>query len=66
MRIAASILLVVGIFFFGLPKIADFSKVWAEIKAMTPIEITTLTAAALWNIGTYWLVMIASLPGSNV
>lgn len=65
-RLTASLLLVVAIFFFGLPKIADFSKVWTVIGEMTWIEISTLVALSMWNIATYWLVMIASLPGSNV
>jgi putative heme transporter len=57
-------LVVVGAIFFGvLPKIADFSKVWAEIAEMTWIEITTLLAFTAWNIVTYWLVMVAALPG---
>jgi putative heme transporter len=55
---------VVGAIFFGvLPQIADFSRVWAEISEMTWLEITTLLAFTAWNIVTYWLVMVAALPG---
>jgi uncharacterized protein (TIRG00374 family) len=56
---------VVAIFGFAFPKLADYSKVWAEIGAMTWLELATVALAALWNIVTYWFVMVASLPGSN-
>jgi uncharacterized protein (TIRG00374 family) len=65
-RIVASLALVAAIFFFALPKIADVSEVWAVITAMTSLELGTLVAASLWNIATYWLVMMSALPGSNV
>jgi uncharacterized membrane protein YbhN (UPF0104 family) len=66
LRIAFPALLVGGIFFYAFPKIADFSKVWEHVSAMTLLELTTLTLAALWNLATYWLVMMSALPGSNV
>ena len=65
-RIVASLALVVGIFFFALPKIADLSAVWKVIAEMTPIEIASLIAATIWNIVTYWFVMMSALPGSNI
>jgi uncharacterized membrane protein YbhN (UPF0104 family) len=65
-RIAVPAVLVAAIFFFAFPKMADFSQVWLHVKAMTWLEITTLVAVALWNLATYWLVMMAALPGSNV
>lgn len=65
-RIVASLLIVAAIFFFAIPKIADVSEVWKIIRAMTAIELGTLALAALWNIATYWLVMMSSLPGSNI
>ncbi|HEY7876219.1 MAG TPA: lysylphosphatidylglycerol synthase domain-containing protein, partial [Actinomycetota bacterium] len=65
-RIAVPVVVVGGIFFFAFPKIADFSKVWTQLKAMTWLEVATLVLVALWNLATYWLVMMAALPGSNV
>jgi putative heme transporter len=65
-RIGVPVVLVGGIFFFAFPKIADFSKVWTHVQAMTWLEIASLVLVALWNLGTYWLVMMASLPGSNI
>jgi uncharacterized protein (TIRG00374 family) len=61
-----SAVLVGAIFFYALPKVADFSEVWASIRAMTPLELGTLALVAAWNIVTYWFVIVSSLPGSNV
>ncbi|MGH2702193.1 MAG: lysylphosphatidylglycerol synthase transmembrane domain-containing protein [Actinomycetota bacterium] len=60
-----SVVVVVAIFGFALPKLADFSEVWLAIKAMSWVEVVTLLAISLWNIITYWFVMVASLPGLN-
>src|SRR3954466_13998510 len=57
---------VVGlVFFFALPKIADFSSVWKAISNMTWQEEALLLLATGWNIVRYWFVMKASLPGLN-
>jgi putative heme transporter len=66
LQIAGSILVVGAVFFYALPKITDLSKVRSAIGEMTPVEIGTLVLLAIWNIATYWLVMMASLPRSNV
>ena len=58
-----SLVLVVAIFVFVLPQVADFSKVWAEIREMTWLELSTLLGIALWNLATYWFVWMACLPG---
>lgn len=60
-----SVVVVVAIFGFAFPKLADYSEVWAAVKAMSWLELATLAVFALWNIVTYWFVMVASLPGSN-
>jgi uncharacterized protein (TIRG00374 family) len=61
-----SAVLVIAVFAFALPKLADFSEVWREITEMTWIEITSIVLAGLWNLITYWFVMMAALPGSNI
>ena len=58
-----SAVVIIGIFWGVLPRIADFSQVWKTIGAMTWLEIATLALASAWNLFTYWLVMIAVLPG---
>ena len=50
-----SLVLVVGIFYFLFKRI-DFAEVWAEIKAMTWLELSVLLVIALWNLVTYVLV----------
>jgi uncharacterized protein (TIRG00374 family) len=58
-----SLALVVAIFVFVLPKVADFSKVWSDIRAMTWTELTFLLAIAVWNLATYLFVWVSCLPG---
>jgi putative heme transporter len=68
-RVVQSVLsigLVIAIFVFVLPQIADFGKVWAEIRAMTWQESGGLGAAAFWNLATYWLLWVAVLPGLTI
>ena len=59
----ASLAIVVLVFWYFLPQFTSLSEVWSEIQAMTWLELTTLTLAALWNLATYWLVMVATMPG---
>ncbi|HEY3199896.1 MAG TPA: hypothetical protein VGK55_05075, partial [Actinomycetes bacterium] len=58
-----SIALVVLIFWKLLPQFASLSDIWASVQAMTWLELTTLVLAALWNLSTYWFVMVATMPG---
>jgi len=52
-----------AIFFYFLPKFTDMSSVWTAIRDLTPVEIAVLALAAIWNLCTYWLVMVATMPG---
>jgi uncharacterized protein (TIRG00374 family) len=58
-----SVAVVVGIFVGVFPRIADYGEVWQTISDMTWLEVTTLAAAGLWNLVTYWFVLTAGLPG---
>ena len=51
-QIALSLVLVVGIFYYLLRGI-DLATVWAEIRALTWLEMATLVAIAGWNLCTY-------------
>jgi uncharacterized membrane protein YbhN (UPF0104 family) len=62
-QVVVSLVLVVGIFVFAIPRIADYSKVWSTITALTWFELATLIAVAVINLVTYWPVMVASMPG---
>lgn len=62
-QIVLSVAVVVGIFAFAIPKIADYGSVWSAITAMTWLELATLVLATLFNLVTYWWQNMASLPG---
>ncbi len=58
-----TLVIVVGVLAYFLPQFADMEAVWASIKAMTPMEVATLVAAAAWNLVTYLFVIVPSMPG---
>ena len=60
---AVSLLIVVGIFVYAIPKFADYAQVWKAITTLTPIEMGTLIAATIFNLFTYWWANMAALPG---
>jgi uncharacterized protein (TIRG00374 family) len=62
-RAALSVAVVVGIFFGVLPRIADLNKVWSIIRSLTWREDALLVLVAVWNIVTYWPVVVAGMPG---
>ncbi|HEX2117816.1 MAG TPA: lysylphosphatidylglycerol synthase transmembrane domain-containing protein [Acidimicrobiales bacterium] len=62
-RIAVSLGLAVAIFTYVLGSAADFSEVRDAISSMTGVELLTLGVAAIWNLTTYWLVIVAATPG---
>ncbi len=63
---ALSLAVIIGVFFFALPKIADFSEVWAELEDMSWLELIGLAAISIFNLVTYWFVLLASLPGARM
>ena len=58
-----SLVVVVAIFWFVLPKVADFGEVWRTIKAMTGLEIGVLACFAAFNLWTYLPMNMSVLPG---
>jgi hypothetical protein len=54
-----SLVLVAVIFRYLLGGI-DLAEVWAEIAAMTPLELAGLLAIVAWNLATYALVPITA------
>src|SRR5215218_10204063 len=61
-QVTLSLLLVVVIFYFLLRGI-DLATVWAEIQALTWLELATLAAIAGWNLCTYAWVWMSVTPG---
>ncbi len=65
-RYLAAFGLTAGIFAFALPHLADYGDAWASLTAMTEYELGGVLVAGLWNLVTYWPVLIISLPGLRV
>ena len=62
-RILVSLGLVALMFAYMLGQLSDVSDVRAAVGAMTSVEVGTLLLLAVWNLVTYWLVMVAATPG---
>ena len=60
---AVSLVVVVAIFAFAIPQIADYGEVWKTVTTLTPLEFWSLVAAMIFNLFTYWLANMAALPG---
>ena len=61
--IALSLGLGVAVLVFVIPQFADLDKVWEQVQAMTGLEIAVLAIAAIWNLITYWIVIVIATPG---
>ena len=58
-----SAVVVIVIFVVVLPQVADLSEVWSTLAAMTWLEVGTLGLIAAWNLVTYWILLMTTLPG---
>jgi putative heme transporter len=61
--IGVGVAVVVGVFAFVLPRIADYRAVWDTIQDLTWQEALALLAAELLNLATFAPPLMASLPG---
>jgi uncharacterized protein (TIRG00374 family) len=59
----ASTVIVVGIFAYAIPRVANYADVWKAAKTLTPIEIVSLVGVMVFNLFTYWWANMAALPG---
>lgn len=66
LQVLVSLGLVVGSFAYAIPQIADYSAVWATIRALTLMEVVSILAATVFNLVTYWLANMAALPGLHL
>ena len=62
-RALTSLVVVVLIFGFFFPRLADYGAVWNTVTAMTRLELVTLGAVAVWNLTSYWPLQLAAQPG---
>ena len=62
-KVTLAVAVIVIVYAFALPRIAEFGDVWAWVRQMTWLEVATLVILGVWNIATYWILEVASLPG---
>jgi putative heme transporter len=62
-EVLISLAIIIGVFFYFVPTIANYSDVWATIRDLTTMQLVVLAGATLLNILTYWIQMVAFLPG---
>ena len=54
----------VGVLYWGvLPHVADLDAVWDVIRSLSTRSIVALAALGLWNLITYWPMLVAAMPG---
>src|SRR5215212_2287042 len=61
--IAASLAVVLGVYLFVLPQMADVSDVADHIRSMTTLEIAGLVVVAAANLLTSWALVATATPG---
>jgi uncharacterized membrane protein YbhN (UPF0104 family) len=61
--IFVSLGVVLAIFVGILPRIADYSSVWATIRTLTAFELLSLFAITILHSAAVWPQMVAALPG---
>jgi hypothetical protein len=64
--VAFSVAIVAAIIAYAIPKFADYRSVWVILRALTWPQLGLLAAATLFNLVTYWLQLMASLPGPTL
>jgi uncharacterized membrane protein YbhN (UPF0104 family) len=62
-QVAFSVVIVVAIFAYAIPKFANYGSVWAILRTLSWPQLGLLAAATLFNLVTYWGQLMASLPG---
>lgn len=63
LQIVISVVFLIAIFWFVFRQFADLSEVWAAIRSLTWREVTALVIATIWNLITYWIVVVIATPG---
>jgi putative heme transporter len=58
-----TVAIVVGVFWYFLPQFTSISAVWASIRSMTWLQVLTLLVLAVWNLTTYFIVNVITMPG---
>jgi uncharacterized protein (TIRG00374 family) len=61
--IAGSLLIIGAVFFFVLPRIADYREVWDVVQTVSWQWLVVLALATVLNLSTYAPPLMAALPG---
>jgi uncharacterized membrane protein YbhN (UPF0104 family) len=62
-RIVTFPVLVVVVLFGVMPRLADLNDVWEVLGTLSAKSALALAALALWNLATYWPMLVAAMPG---
>ena len=62
-QVGFSVAIVVAIFAYAIPKFASYAAVWAVLRTLTWAQLGLLVAVTVFNLVTYWLQLMAALPG---
>jgi uncharacterized membrane protein YbhN (UPF0104 family) len=65
-QIVLALAIAVAIFWGILPKIASYGEVWQALKSMSLLELLSLVLITGFNLWTYWVQMVAGLPGLRI
>jgi putative heme transporter len=66
LRAALSVAVVGVIIWYVFRQFANLSDVVDVVRGMTWLEVAVLLAAALWNLLTYWVVVVVATPGLTI
>jgi uncharacterized membrane protein YbhN (UPF0104 family) len=58
-----SVAIIVAVFWYFLPQFTSISAVWTSIRSMSWWQMSLLALVAIWNLATYWIVMVSTMPG---
>lgn len=58
-----AVLLVVGVFGFVLPRVADYGEVWRAVQELSTRDLALLAGTAILNVVTFAPPWMAALPG---
>jgi uncharacterized membrane protein YbhN (UPF0104 family)/membrane-associated phospholipid phosphatase len=62
-QVTVSVVLVGLIVWYVFRQFANVSDVWAVIRELSPAESAVLGLVAVWNLVTYWIVVMVATPG---
>lgn len=62
-RVGLSLVVVVAVFAFALPRLADYGSAWELVRHMSVTEVGILVVVALVNLSSYAWMWMAVLPG---